>query len=479
MKKGLCVLLSVLMLLGLFVPCVSAADTAEPLPLIVVRGMAFTDGLKHNPGTPEETDVSVSANLSASGVARGLAGAVKAIVSFAATLFEGYACDKNGDSLDPTVSSISYPKAVSEYPEIWETAGSAEDGLVRSAAERYGADKVYFFVYDWRLDTYENAGYLNELVETACREHHCEKVDMVCCSMGGIVTLTYLNYYGMDRVDSLISDSATMYGTDVTSELLTGRILFEEEAVYRYLSLVLPKYASVIDAAKRIRLIAFVCKFLNTFAQKYKTEIYEGVLTPVFASMPALWELVKHEDYEAAKAFIFGDDTSWAGLIAKTDRIQYEVVARKTEILNEAMRRGMKFSILSGYNTPNVPAYESAALQGDGTLETRMMSFGATVSEVGGRLTDAELSVGNAKYVSPDGCINASTCVYPDYTWFIKDGGHVGCVYGSGYTEFVFLLLEAPTQPTVDTWEAYPQFLQADGGLDLSPATDALGRWDR
>ena len=489
MKKGLCVLLSVVLLLSLLPIGAYAADDGT-CPLVIVRGMSFVNGLKRDPGTPEQTDVNVSANLSANGVAKGIArimkglvtggpdGAVNALVSFAATLFDGYACNKNGDSLDPSVGSVSYPEALSNYPAFWESAYDQEEGLVRSAVERYGAENVYYFVYDWRLDTYENAGYLNDLVETALRDHGCEKVDMVCCSMGGIVTLTYLNYYGADKVDSLVSASSTMYGTDVTSDLLTGKILFEEGAATRYLQLLLPDHAGAIGVLSKLKVIAALCAFLNGFAAKYRTRIYNGVLTPVFASMPAFWELVKHEDYEAAKAFIFGDDQSWAGLIAKTDKVQYEVVARRDEILCSAMEGGMKFSILSGYNTPNVPAYESAALQGDGTLETRMMAFGATVSEVGGKLSGDALT-GDRALISVDGCINASTCDYPDITWFIKNGGHVGCRYGSGYTEFVFKLLEAQTQPTADTWAQYPRFLQADGALDLAPLTDAPGKWDR
>jgi len=132
------------------------------------------------------------------------------------------------------------------------------------------------------------------------------------------------------------------------------------------------------------------------------------------------------------------------------------------------MENGMKFGVIAGYNIPNTPAYVSAGLQGDGTLETRMMSFGATVSEVGSEL-DESLLTGDEKYVSADKCINANTAVYKDCTWFIRDGRHVGCQYNSEYTHLLFSILEYDSQPTVETWEKYPQFLQADSSENLSP----------
>ena len=97
------------------------------------------------------------------------------------------------------------------------------------------------------------------------------------------------------------------------------------------------------------------------------------------------------------------------------------------------------------------------------------MSFGATVSEVGKPLSDSELAVGDEKYVSADKCINANTAAFKDITWFIKDGEHIcGATVDSDIMNFFFTLLDATEQPTVDTWEQYPQFMQADKNEGLS-----------
>ncbi len=500
MKKALCVILSLCMLLPLFCFGAAAGEAApasysetpleNALPVIIVRGMDFTDGLKYDFGTENERTVNVKNNLNLTGIMRALGrafvalvskgrrAAVSEVVSYAATLFEGYACDENGDSLDPRVTGMSYPQNVSHYPELWEEGSGHEGGLVHSAVDRYGADNVYYFLYDWRLDTLVNAAGLNDMIELACAEHESDQVNVVCCSMGGIITLTYLKYYGAARIHSLVSNSSTMYGTDVTTDLLTGNINFDTDAAYRYLVRQFPKMKTTFKTAYDTGLMGKICAFINKFAKKYEREIYDGVLIPVFGSMPAFWEIVRNEKYEEAKAFIFGDSDGYAGLRAKTDKIQSEVCANLQTILEEAMAGGMIFGATANYNTPLVPAYESAPLQGDGTLETRMMSFGALVSVVGGKLSEEELAIGDAKYVSADGCINASTALFRDETWFTKDCAHVGCRYHSDYTYLIFSILEAETQPTVDTWEKYPQFMQADGKENLTPVTAAPGKWD-
>lgn len=500
MKKLCCILLSICMLLSVFSPFALAAapavyaeePVADALPVIVVRGMDFTQGLKYHFGQADERTVNVMNNLSVGGVlkalgrtavafmTRGKDAAVGELLTFATSLFEGYACDENGNPLDPEITGMYYPLSVDHYPELWEDATGHEGGLVHSAADRYGADKVYYFLYDWRIDTYENAFLLNEMIDRALADHGCDQVNLVCCSMGGIITLTYMRYYGTEKLHAVAANSSTMYGTDVTTDLLTGKVLFETDAAYRYLLDKLPGWLSpLVKAAYKVRLIEGVCGFLNRFAENYKEEIYAAVLTPIFGTMPAFWELVRHESYEDAKAFVFGENAAlYAGLLAKTDKIQYEVAAQSEEILRSAMEQGMIFGVLANYNSPLVPAYASAALQGDGTLETRMMSFGALVSEVGHTLSEAELAVGDAKYVSPDRCINASTALFRDETWFTKDCIHVACRYHSDYTYLIFSILESAEQPTVETWEKYPQFMQADGEENLSPATDAPGRWD-
>lgn len=476
MKKLLCVLLTLSLLVCALILPVDAAD--QPYPLVIVRGMDFLHGLSYDTGLPTQREAALS--LDAKGVIRtlftafgklvtgGKRAAVGEILDYAVEALSVYRMTPDGDPADPNVASEYFTESAAAYPEMLTWRGSNEEGLLQSSIERYGAGNVYFFKYDWRLDARENAAYLSELIETACAEHGTDKVDLVCCSMGGIVTLTYMNDFGVDRLDSVVSDSSTMGGTAVTTELMEKKVYFDEGAALRFLQSKLPRFGFVWRTAAKTGLLRGVVNFLNRFAADNLDEIYDEVLTPTFGSMPAVWELVQPDEYETAKAILFGDKRGdYAGLLAKTDAVQREVVSRRVELLQSAMDAGVKLTFIAGYNTPLTPAYEGGKYQGDGTLETRWMSLGALTSEIGSELSDADKAVGDPKYLSPDGCINASTCAFPDLVWFIKDAPHVGCLYGSGYTELIFTLLEYPAQPDVNTFPAVPQFTWADGNQDL------------
>ena len=68
--------------------------------------------------------------------------------------------------------------------------------------------------------------------------------------------------------------------------------------------------------------------------------------------------------------------------------------------------------------------------------------------------------------VSPDRMVDASTCRYPEYTWFIKNLLHSsGCDYIDELLRFIAF---SDHQVTVFENEAFPQFVL------YSPTTDAV-----
>ncbi len=62
------------------------------------------------------------------------------------------------------------------------------------------------------------------------------------------------------------------------------------------------------------------------------------------------------------------------------------------------------------------------------TNNTRFSSLGATVSKIGTTFSDEYIesrkALGYEKYISPDRQIDASTCVFPEYTWFLNNAIH-------------------------------------------------------
>ena len=495
MKKILCVVLSIIMIIPFSVFALAAGeDSVSPAPekeliekvendtpVIVVRGMQFTDGLQYDRGTENAKPVNVSFDamelisylgktLAAVVTSFSIEAGISVVCEYVVKLFSGYPCDNNGNSLHQNISAAWYPEAVSNYPEILDRASTDEISIVASLADRYGADMVYYYVYDWRLDPMDNADLLDEMVNTALADHGCDKVDLICCSMGGSIGMAYMAEYGYDKIDTFISNTSVMFGADVISDLFQGKVEFDADAVTRYVSAMVPDLSGLINVAKITGVLDMLCNFINKFAAKHETQIFEESLIPTFATLPGFWSMMHGEDYLTCRQFIFeGKEDEYAGLLARLDAYYNSVSSRRTEITDEALRNGVKLCVIASYDSPLVPAYESAKYHGDGMIETSAMSGGAVVSVLGSTLTDEQLSSADPKYLSADKCIDATSCVYRDYTWFTKGAGHVLGLYASDCSYFLFALLESEAQPDIYTWEEYPQFMSSDADENLSP----------
>lgn len=494
MKKILCVLLSFILVIP-FGVLASASGTEEDVtvndvtiekvetdtPVIIVRGMNFTGGLQFDRGTENaravqpEFDVAELFNYLTKTFAAvmtefSIEAGVSVICEYVTKLFGSYPCDENGNSLYSNITAASFTESCASYPEYFSSTATDEISLASSLMARYGADKVYYFDYDWRLDPMDNADKLDSLVQTALSDHGTDKADFICCSMGGSVIAAYMAEYGYDNIDTLVSNTSVIFGADVISDLFQGKVCFDSKAVERYLTAMVPGISGFVKVLSFTGVLDGLCNFINSFAKEYEEMIYEETLVPTFATLPGFWSMVRAEDYAACRSFIFsGREEQYAGLLARLDAYHNTVASRRIELLDGAIDSGVKFCVIAAYGSPMVPAYERAKFQSDGVVETSPMSGGALVSVVGSELTEEQLAVGDSRYVSPDKCINASTCAYKDYTWFLKDSGHVIGGYGSDCVKFIFALLESEQQPTIDTWSEYPQFMTSNANEILLP----------
>ena len=86
---------------------------------------------------------------------------------------------------------------------------------------------------------------------------------------------------------------------------------------------------------------------------------------------------------------------------------------------------GIPFAVLVKYNIPSYPFYENAKQQTDMVSDVYHVSFYATSANYGETLSDEYInSLKDKKYLSPDKVIDASTCMFPDTTWFVKNISH-------------------------------------------------------
>lgn len=471
--------ISIIMAFVLVFSCTGTAFAAEEkdtTPLVIVRGLDFP-ALTVDLGTENERPaLSAQAgpiiggviNLVLSTVFGGLDGMVDSVCTFVGDLFADMACDKNGDTV-ANVSVKQYPLAMSNYPEALEEFkeyGQGELGIVAEAADRLGAENVYYITYDWRLDPYTVAEKINSAVNLAVKDSGKEKVNLICCSLGGVMTLAYLDEYGYGKINSCMFLSSTIYGSYVANDALSGKIGFDKNILNTFLNYAVPDLQILWKILDYIAVTDMLVNFANNLTNTYKAQIYEETMRDNFGTMPGLWAMVQPDEYEAAKKFVFGDDAAeYAGLIKRIDKFQKFRLGRD-EFIKKMMADGVAVTVVTAYNSPVIPVYERSYVNGDMVLETELMAAGATVAPYGKTLGDSYVAKDPSK-LSPDRVIDASTCLLPENTWFIKDAPHVPCNYGSELAAMLFDLMYYDGQPTVTTEGLYPQFQYTDAEQKL------------
>ena len=158
------------------------------------------------------------------------------------------------------------------------------------------------------------------------------------------------------------------------------------------------------------------------------------------------------------------------------DDYHYNVFNRRAEIIADAQRQGVQFAVFSHYNNGCVPVTPSAQAHGDNLIETTCTSGGAIVADYGSKLPLGYTQRAHTEHnpLSADGVIDASACLLPDTTWFIKNMPHVGANKGSAYVQMLVWMFSQNTVPTVFDDARYPQFLQTDPftQMTLEPVTE-------
>lgn len=476
MKKILAVLISVLLIFtSVFTVSVSAEESemSYDTPVVIIRGIAFT-GLTIDEGTPDEKEtvvlpetndiVSLVLNLAKTYFVEKRLD-VDAIAALADDALGGLRCDENGNSVY-NVSYSKYPLSADNYPWLYDDDAPGEWGIYSSAIDKYGADKVYFFTYDWRLDPTDIADDLHAMIERAKTQHNSDKVDIVCCSMGGVIADCYIYEYGYESIDTIVFDSSTFCGTHFAADLFQGKVLISPEMILHTLTGVMG--SSFIP---NVLYLVGVCDMISDFAMKivdeYKDEIYDKALRDLFVTMPMLWAIGQASEYEACVEYLFPTaelKAKYAGLLDRVDNL-HETLIGMNELLVSLPVNGVKVAVVAAYNAQMPPVYESAMTTGDTLLESDLMLGRAVVGDFGGNLGINYVG----ERVSADKCIDLSNALFPEYTWAIKNGTHIIGTYGTDAADLVMSILGSKVQPTVNSFARFPQFMIMDEDENLLP----------
>lgn len=467
MKKLISVILCVIMILS---SAVCAFAYSGDVPFILVAGMnvmPLYDGNSQVWPLTQDRIVSLATDISSPLSRLVKSKDYKAFGEEALPLIysalSALECDFDGESVYNITAPI-YNENMSSYPELYGTEDKDEPGIVRAACDKYGAENVYFYNYDWRLDPLVHADGLRELVETAMNEHNADRVNIACCSMGGTVVMSYLYKYGAENVKNVIMLSTAFQGVEAVGAMLSGELYIDKDALFNRIcdlgktDITSLFYNILTIAADTAGLGTAVENICADVLNELKDEIYSSVLKKVFGYMPGIIDLTAGADYENAKSFMLDDNIN-ARLISRCDEYIYNVQMNAKSILEKAAENGANVYIVCQYGLQGLPVYSHTASNTDLLIDVKYASGGAVSADLGEILPEDYVQAADISHdhISADRMIDASTCMFPEYTWFIKNQAHVDYNVGDS-TDFILYLADSDEQITVYNG-MYPQFM--------------------
>lgn len=419
MKKFLSLVLSLVLFLSLAAPAITAQAADVSCPTIYVPGFAgstiYTD--KSDPST-KATYPTVDELLEI--VKKDL---LPALLTYLAT--------DNGDPFAYEFTEL--------LNYIFEDYFNNPDGTAKGNAGTYmpypskvGKTAQLTFSYDWRGDPVEIAEELNSYINYVCEKSGSDKVALQCHSLGSVIITAYLRLYGNSKVMGIVFDSPALEGITYVGELLCGNTEFTGEALATGIKGLLGEneYNELISGVLDILGVAGITDdaagFLDELVKKTAPILYTETLVPLFGCWPATWALTPDRYVDGATDYIFTtymNGEEYDALKAKIAKYNTDIRPYKKDTLLDFDKSG-RVAVIARYGYAGLPVSPLWTVGSDTVVDVASASFGATVAPYGTTFTEEELSGKDMSLISPDGTVDASTCLFPDKTWFIKNITH-------------------------------------------------------
>lgn len=502
MKKIISLILAISLLTGMTVMSASASDVPERADLIfaeseedvknldkdipVVSVPGFGETIYKGLDTEDESD---DVSLFGPDIRILLPALFKYIPGFLWGVIT-----KNFDLVDNTLGPFVL--------DVFSDLGCNPDGTVKEgtggkysneveAKSEYGYSNRYSFSFDWRKDMHTLAGELNEFIEEVKDVTGSDEIAIVAFSQGNCIVSTYLyEYYytetdpsKRDDIEAVIFMCGAMNGVGSCEDPISGNISIDSISLLRFLkaslegNFVLQGLYYMVEMLYAVGLMDWLVGIVNEYLESRLDSAVDPYLINTFGALPGFYAMMSPEKYAEAEEFIFGTpekQEKYAGMLEKNRYYHNEVQANLTNIIDSLMAEGKNVAIVAEWGYPIAPATSDNDRMTDFSICTSQESFGATCSDVDGILgldyKQAEVCECGGNHVSADLQIDASTCAYPDITWFGKNLKHDS---GTRFWGDLFdLIIYSDEQITVWDYEDYPQFMENYEDAYLVPLTN-------
>ncbi len=473
MKKVLSVLLCIIMTFSFFTVAVSAAETEESTPIILVTGFLQTHLYSEEDG--EKTSIWFPDIINA---VKSLRGRLTDIITSVFSLFLGNP-EHIGDALGSYVGSLfsdlkylpdgSSEKPVRHYendPAKRNVASFGKNGNENklNAYSVYldyicnngyaDAENVFTFEYDGRADAITIADELRDFIKAVKEYTGKSKVTLLGVSYGGQIIETYLHYYRNELdVKKAVLCVPSLKGTNFSSQFLLGKVELALDDVIDFVESVI---GSDIELYNLVRGVDpdRLSRAINA-ASVYAVDVVKN--------WSSVYSLSTTESYEEIKdAFL--DPVYSAEIIEKNDIIHYEIMPEIENTLRDCEALGIDISITA---CSGIELCFGGGANSDLLLAVDDTT-GAYCTLMGERFSDGYSTKGTScgisshNHLSPEMNIDASTAYLPESTWFIDGSYHAMFQYEDYGMELMAKLVCTDELKDVHSNPEFPQFVCSD-----------------
>lgn len=328
----------------------------------------------------------------------------------------------------------------------------------------FGEDNIYLYTFPLYGNPMEGAEGLHDYIDMVKEQTGAEKVNIISVSLGGSLLSAFLDtepdYSEINKIVNIVS---LMNGTELMADFMARRFNISDSFIYSdYLPLIMKESTGSSASGYLINILLRILpkKALYTVL----TAAFSGILDTVILNDPQFWAMLPGDEYEAL-ADRYLRDGNHDVLLAKTDRYQTARI-NFSDNITAAANSGIQVYNIAGYGL----SYEdgeynffgivksSATANCDGIIPISSTTMGASYVKKGSQFSADYLAAANEKYISPDKSVDASTCLFPDTTWFFAGQHHE-----VGRNDAVIRLATAILAGAVTDVDSSPLFPQFNG----------------
>lgn len=488
LKKSLCLLLTVIMIMGSCLIFSSAAEESTYVadydtetPVILVHGMSQNntyildengerikgDDGKLATGWPLQIDIpallkTALPSLLKAIITRQDAGLADALYQAAFNALPNIHKDNEGNYLK-NVEVPCYEVPMSELP-----ADVKEEYYkflpVQELGEIIGEDNLYYFGYDSIGDVHKETEKLHHYIhDVVIPQTGAAEIKLCHISLGGTIAIDYLEKYpeDYDIIKKVVFVEPALDGSDIIGDVLIGNIsvFYDNEDLYENLMVTL------LGETPVAYLVNMVLRILpETVLKGALKSLVKGVAEVAIRPTTILWALCPTDYYEEARA-IWLEDEAFSKIAAEVDEFM-EARANFEENLFALRDAGAELYDVVCYDVPLFPLCKDyKKTNADRVIHAASTSIGATFADLGTTLGEDYKAAGTYcsnpahNHLSPDGVVDPTTGLLPCTTWYFKGQAHELLPHNDVALKLsIRLMTDNNMHDVYSNPEAYPQF---------------------